>query len=60
VKNLNSFANVERALEAERERQIGLVERGERVAQVTLLFNAGRGSVFMNFTCVICPSPWIS
>jgi aspartyl-tRNA(Asn)/glutamyl-tRNA(Gln) amidotransferase subunit B len=45
VKNLNSFANVERALEAERERQIGLVERGERLAQVTLLFNAGTGEV---------------
>src|SRR5215212_10687149 len=45
VKNLNSFANVERALEAERERQIGLLERGERVAQVTLLFNAGTGEV---------------
>jgi aspartyl-tRNA(Asn)/glutamyl-tRNA(Gln) amidotransferase subunit B len=45
VKNLNSFANVERALEAERERQIGLVGRGERVAQVTLLFNAGSGEV---------------
>jgi len=45
VKNLNSFANVERALEAERERQIALVERGERIAQVTLLFNAGSGQV---------------
>jgi aspartyl-tRNA(Asn)/glutamyl-tRNA(Gln) amidotransferase subunit B len=45
VKNLNSFANVERALEAERERQIALLERGERVAQVTLLFNAGTGQV---------------
>ncbi len=45
VKNLNSFANVERALEAERERQIALVEQGERVAQVTLLFNAGTGQV---------------
>jgi aspartyl-tRNA(Asn)/glutamyl-tRNA(Gln) amidotransferase subunit B len=45
VKNLNSFANVERALEAERERQVGLLERGERVAQVTLLFNAGTGHV---------------
>ena len=41
VKNLNSFANVERALEAERERQVALAERGERVAQVTLLFDAG-------------------
>jgi aspartyl-tRNA(Asn)/glutamyl-tRNA(Gln) amidotransferase subunit B len=45
VKNLNSFANVERALEAERERQIALVERGERIAQVTLLFNAASGEV---------------
>jgi aspartyl-tRNA(Asn)/glutamyl-tRNA(Gln) amidotransferase subunit B len=45
VKNLNSFANVERALEAERERQIGRAERGERIAQVTLLFNAGTGQV---------------
>jgi aspartyl-tRNA(Asn)/glutamyl-tRNA(Gln) amidotransferase subunit B len=45
VKNLNSFANVERALEAERVRQIALLECGERVAQVTLLFNAGSGQV---------------
>ncbi|HUR93731.1 MAG TPA: Asp-tRNA(Asn)/Glu-tRNA(Gln) amidotransferase subunit GatB [Gemmatimonadales bacterium] len=45
VKNLNSFANVERALEAERERQIGLLEQGGRVAQVTLLFDAGSGRV---------------
>ncbi len=45
VKNLNSFANVERALEAERVRQIALVESGQRVDQVTLLFNAGTGKV---------------
>ena len=45
VKNLNSFANVERALEAERSRQIALLESGGRVAQVTLLFNAGTGQV---------------
>ncbi len=45
VKNLNSFANVERALEAERARQIGMVDRGERIAQVTLLFDAGSGQV---------------
>jgi aspartyl-tRNA(Asn)/glutamyl-tRNA(Gln) amidotransferase subunit B len=45
VKNMNSFANVERALEAERTRQIGLVESGQRVEQVTLLFNAGSGQV---------------
>jgi aspartyl-tRNA(Asn)/glutamyl-tRNA(Gln) amidotransferase subunit B len=45
VKNMNSFANVERALEAERARQIALVESGQRVEQVTLLFNAGTGQV---------------
>ncbi|HUF35867.1 MAG TPA: Asp-tRNA(Asn)/Glu-tRNA(Gln) amidotransferase subunit GatB, partial [Gemmatimonadales bacterium] len=45
VKNMNSFANVERALEAERARQIALVEAGEPVRQVTLLFNAGTGQV---------------
>jgi aspartyl-tRNA(Asn)/glutamyl-tRNA(Gln) amidotransferase subunit B len=45
VKNLNSFANVERALEAERARQVALLEGGGRVAQVTLLFNAGTGQV---------------
>ena len=32
VKNLNSFANVERALEAERSRQVGLLEGGGRVS----------------------------
>jgi aspartyl-tRNA(Asn)/glutamyl-tRNA(Gln) amidotransferase subunit B len=45
VKNMNSFANVERALEAERTRQITLLESGQRVEQVTLLFNAGTGQV---------------
>ncbi|HEY8257866.1 MAG TPA: Asp-tRNA(Asn)/Glu-tRNA(Gln) amidotransferase subunit GatB [Gemmatimonadales bacterium] len=45
VKNLNSFANVERALEAERERQIALLEGDQRIDQVTLLFNAGTGKV---------------
>jgi aspartyl-tRNA(Asn)/glutamyl-tRNA(Gln) amidotransferase subunit B len=45
VKNLNSFANVERALEAERVRQIALLESGGRVTQVTLTFNAATGAV---------------
>lgn len=45
VKNMNSFANVERALTAERERQIALLEAGESVAQVTLTFNAATGQV---------------
>jgi aspartyl-tRNA(Asn)/glutamyl-tRNA(Gln) amidotransferase subunit B len=45
VKNMNSFANVERALEAERTRQIAMLEGGERVTQVTLTFNAATGEV---------------
>jgi aspartyl-tRNA(Asn)/glutamyl-tRNA(Gln) amidotransferase subunit B len=45
VKNMNSFANVERALEAERDRQRALLESGQRVEQVTLLFNAATGRV---------------
>ncbi|HXE57008.1 MAG TPA: Asp-tRNA(Asn)/Glu-tRNA(Gln) amidotransferase subunit GatB [Gemmatimonadales bacterium] len=45
VKNLNSFANVERALEAERARQLALLEGGQPVRQVTLLFNAASGEV---------------
>jgi aspartyl-tRNA(Asn)/glutamyl-tRNA(Gln) amidotransferase subunit B len=45
LKNLNSFANVERALESERARQIALLESGGRVDQVTLTFNAATGEV---------------
>jgi aspartyl-tRNA(Asn)/glutamyl-tRNA(Gln) amidotransferase subunit B len=45
VKNMNSFANVERALEAERARQVAILESGGRVDQVTLLFNAATGQV---------------
>ena len=45
VKNMNSFANVERALEAERVRQIGMLESGKAVRQVTLLFDPASGRV---------------
>jgi aspartyl-tRNA(Asn)/glutamyl-tRNA(Gln) amidotransferase subunit B len=45
VKNMNSFANVERALTAEYERQVALLESGGRVEQVSLLFNAANGTV---------------
>ena len=45
VKNMNSFANVERALAAERERQVALLESGGSVEQVTLTFNAATGEV---------------
>jgi len=45
VKNMNSFANVERALTVERDRQVALLEGGGRVQQMTLLFNAASGEV---------------
>lgn len=44
VKNMNSFANVERALAAEAERQIAIYEAGGTVQQVTLLFDAATGT----------------
>ncbi len=43
VKNLNSFANVERALRREAERQAGLLEAGEAVVQETRLWDADAG-----------------
>ncbi len=42
VKNLNSFRFVEKALEYEVNRQIGLLESGRRVVQETLLWDADR------------------
>ncbi len=45
VKNMNSFSGVERALTAERERQITAMERGERIEQRTMLFDAASGEV---------------
>ena len=45
LKNLNSFANVERALELERARQALILDGGGAIEQVTLLFNAGTGQV---------------
>ena len=45
VKNVNSFANVERALELERVRQIAVLEGGGAVQQVTMLFDAASGTV---------------
>lgn len=40
IKNMNSFRNVERAINYEIERQIDLIENGEKVIQQTLLWNA--------------------
>jgi len=43
VKNMNSFRNVQRALESEIERQISLVEAGQPVIHQTMLFDANKG-----------------
>jgi aspartyl-tRNA(Asn)/glutamyl-tRNA(Gln) amidotransferase subunit B len=45
VKNMNSFSGVERALTAERARQIAATESGERIEQRTMLFDAASGAV---------------
>lgn len=42
LKNMNSFRNVERALEYEIDRQIRLVESGKPVVQQTLLWDANK------------------
>jgi aspartyl-tRNA(Asn)/glutamyl-tRNA(Gln) amidotransferase subunit B len=41
VKNLNSFRNVEKAIEFEINDQIALLERGEKVVQETRMWDAG-------------------
>jgi len=46
VKNMNSFRNVERAINFEIQRQIELVEDGGRVIQQTLLWNADLNEAF--------------
>ena len=43
IKNLNSFRNVQRALEYETSRQAEELEAGRRIAQETRLFDADRG-----------------
>ena len=45
VKNMNSFSGVERALAAEYRRQVGMLLRGERVHQQTMLWDGARGEV---------------
>ena len=42
VKNLNSFRNVKLAIEAEIERQIGVIESGEKVLHQSMLFDANK------------------
>ena len=43
IKNLNSFRNVQRALEFEAKRQAAALDKGERIVQETRLFDAERG-----------------
>ncbi len=50
VKNMNSFSGVERALAFEFERQSELLERGEKVDQQTLLWDAGKGEARISRT----------
>jgi aspartyl-tRNA(Asn)/glutamyl-tRNA(Gln) amidotransferase subunit B len=45
VKNMNSFSGVERALEVEFVRQVGVLEAGGSVHQQTMLWHAGTGEV---------------
>jgi len=45
VKNMNSFRNVERAIEFEIERQIDLIEDGKEIIQQTLLWDADTNRV---------------
>lgn len=45
VKNMNSFSAVERALDAEYERQCSILDSGGRVQQQTLLWDAARETV---------------
>jgi aspartyl-tRNA(Asn)/glutamyl-tRNA(Gln) amidotransferase subunit B len=43
IKNLNSFATLRRAVEAEAQRQVELYERGKQVKQATLRYDEARG-----------------
>jgi len=46
IKNMNSFRNVERAIEYEIKRQIESIEDGERIVQQTLLWDADANEVY--------------
>lgn len=50
VKNMNSFSGVERALEYEFNRQCGMLDRGEKVSQQTLLWDAAKGEARVSRT----------
>ncbi len=46
IKNMNSFRNVERAIDFEINRQINLIEDGEKIVQETLLWDADSNEAF--------------
>ncbi len=46
MKNLNSFKAIARAIEGERERQIDLIEAGEKVVQETRRWDDGKGESY--------------
>ncbi len=46
IKNMNSIRNVQRAIDAEIERQIALVEHGQAIISETRLFNAETGATY--------------
>ena len=46
VKNMNSFRNVEKAINVEIDRQIDIIEEGGRIIQQTLLWDADLENVF--------------
>ncbi len=46
IKNMNSFRNVERAIEYEIKRQIEMIEDGERIVQQTLLWDADSNEAY--------------
>jgi aspartyl-tRNA(Asn)/glutamyl-tRNA(Gln) amidotransferase subunit B len=46
IKNVNSFRFIKQALEYEIERQIGVIESGERITQETRLYNSNEGRTY--------------
>ncbi|HEY0242166.1 MAG TPA: Asp-tRNA(Asn)/Glu-tRNA(Gln) amidotransferase subunit GatB [Gemmatimonadaceae bacterium] len=50
VKNMNSFSGVEKALDFEFARQCAILDRGEKVSQQTLLWDAGKGEARVSRT----------
>lgn len=47
VKNMNSFRNVQKAIDFEIERQAAVIESGEKVIQQTMTFNAASGKTIL-------------